>query len=55
MQIIDTHAHLDMLDDAEAALTRARQAGVVQVVTIGVDLASSRAAAALAGAHAGVH
>lgn len=54
MEIIDTHAHLDMLDGPEAALTRARAVGVAQVVTIGVDLASSRRAAELAGKHGGV-
>ncbi len=51
MELIDTHAHLDMLEDPEAALTRARAAGVVQMVTIGVDLASSRRAAELARTH----
>lgn len=35
--MIDTHCHLDMLDDAEAALARARAAGVDRCVTIGVD------------------
>lgn len=54
MQIIDTHAHLDMLDDPAAALARARAAGVVEVVTIGVDLASSRQAAQMAAALPGV-
>jgi TatD DNase family protein len=54
MEIIDTHAHLDMLDNPEAALERAWTVGVVQVMTIGVDLASSRRAAALAGEHEGV-
>ncbi len=49
--LIDSHAHLDMLDDPAAALEQARQAGVVQVVTIGIDLTSSRAAARLAAEH----
>lgn len=48
MTLIDSHAHLDMLDDLKGALARAGHAGVAQIVTIGVDLASSRAAAELA-------
>jgi TatD DNase family protein len=43
-----------MLDDPEAALARAREAGVERVVTIGIDLATSRRAAELAAGHAGV-
>ena len=48
---IDSHAHLDMLKDPKEALARAHAAGVRQVVTIGIDLASSKKAAALARAH----
>jgi TatD DNase family protein len=33
--VIDTHAHLDMLEDAAAAVERARAAGVTRVITIG--------------------
>ncbi|MFP5224877.1 MAG: TatD family hydrolase [Actinomycetota bacterium] len=39
--LIDTHCHLDMLEDADRALERARKAGVAAVITIGVDLPSS--------------
>ena len=45
--MIDSHAHLDMLPDLDAALSRASDAGVDRVITIGVDLASSEWAAAL--------
>lgn len=48
--LIDTHAHLDdprFADDLPAVLDRAAAAGVVRVVTIGVDAATSRAALAL--------
>jgi TatD DNase family protein len=45
--VIDTHAHLDALDEPEAALARAREAGVTRVVTIGTGIESSRAALAL--------
>jgi TatD DNase family protein len=35
--VIDTHAHLDALDDAEEAVARAREAGVTRIVTVGTD------------------
>jgi TatD DNase family protein len=35
--VIDTHAHLDALDDPAAAVARAREAGVTRIVTIGTD------------------
>ncbi len=49
--LIDTHTHLDDArydTDREAVLTRAREAGVNALVTIGCDLATSRAAVVLA-------
>ncbi len=55
MILIDSHAHLDMLDDLPGVLERAARAGVVQIVTIGVDLKSSCAAAGLAASHAHVY
>jgi TatD DNase family protein len=33
--VIDTHAHLDMLEDPGAAIERARDAGVTRILTIG--------------------
>ncbi|MCA1833762.1 MAG: TatD family hydrolase [Actinomycetota bacterium] len=42
MTLVDSHCHLDMLEDVDGALTRMRAAGVGGAVTIGVDLASSR-------------
>src|SRR6185295_3226181 len=53
--VIDTHAHLDALEDADGALARAHEAGVSRVITIGTGLASCRAALALATANAGVY
>jgi TatD DNase family protein len=53
--VIDTHAHLDALDDPEAALSRAAALGVSRVVTIGTGIASCRAALALAEGHEGVY
>lgn len=52
--LIDTHAHLDderFAADLPAVLDRAAAAGVVRVLTIGVDLATSRAAVGLAARH----
>jgi TatD DNase family protein len=53
--VIDTHAHLDALDDPAAAVTRAREAGVDRIVAIGSGVDSSRATVAIAAAEAGVH
>jgi len=52
--VIDTHAHLDALDDPVAALDRARAAGVERVVAIGSGLASARATLDLAEQEEGV-
>ena len=49
--LIDTHSHLDdrRFDrDREAVIARAQEAGVHTFITIGCDLATSRAAVALA-------
>lgn len=50
--LIDTHAHLDMEDfekDRQHVLARALRAGVSHVISIGVDLASSKKAIEIAG------
>jgi TatD DNase family protein len=52
--VIDTHAHLDALDDAPAALARAREAGVERIITIGTTVDSCRAMLALAEGEDGV-
>ena len=49
--LIDSHAHLDdrkLARQEEAVLARAREAGVASVVTIGVDVPSSRRAVEVA-------
>ena len=56
--LVDTHAHLDFAKfdgDRQAVMTRAWEAGVAAIVTIGVDLPSSQRAVALAGAHEEVY
>ena len=42
--MIDSHAHLDALAEPEAALARARAAGVMRVITIGTGIDSCRRA-----------
>ncbi len=42
MEIIDTHAHLDEIDDLDTALATARKAGLAAVVAVGSGLASNR-------------
>jgi TatD DNase family protein len=54
--MIDTHAHLDALDDDPAAVVaRAREAGVTRVLTVGTDVEGSRRALELADADDGVY
>jgi TatD DNase family protein len=52
--VIDTHAHLDMCDDPDGAVRRARDAGVTQILTVGTGPASWLAALDLAARHDGV-
>jgi len=52
--LVDTHAHLDLNEfdaDREAVIERARQAQVVAIVNVGIDLESSRRAVRLAAEH----
>jgi TatD DNase family protein len=53
--VIDTHAHLDALDDPDDAVARAREAGVTRILTVGTDVAGCRRALELADAHDGVY
>jgi len=55
--IVDTHAHLDMpsfSEDRADVITRAREAGVGTIISVGVDLSSSQRAIALAETYAEV-
>jgi TatD DNase family protein len=52
--VIDTHAHLDALDDPAGALARARAEGVDRVVAIASGSESARATRAIAGGANGV-
>lgn len=54
--VADAHCHLDLMDgDVSANLELARSVGITRVVSIGIDLATSRWQARVAGAHAGVY
>ncbi len=58
MNLIDTHTHLDFPhfdDDRARVIERAANAGVRAMVNVGTDLASSRAAVALAEAYPQVY
>jgi len=52
--VIDTHAHLDALEDAREAVGRAAAAGVDRIVAIGSGIESCRATLDIATAHDGV-
>jgi TatD DNase family protein len=49
--VIDTHAHLDALDDRDEAIVRARVAGVDRILTVGTDVDGCRRALAFAEQH----
>ncbi len=58
MPFFDTHCHLDeesFVPDLDAAVTAAREAGVVGMVSIGTDLASSRRTIEIALKYPDVH
>ena len=52
--MIDTHAHLGALDDADEAVDRAAEAGVKRILTVGTDIDDCRRALSLAERHDGV-
>jgi TatD DNase family protein len=52
--VIDTHAHLTALDDADEAVERAAEAGVTRILTVGTDVDDCRNALELADRHEGV-
>jgi TatD DNase family protein len=58
MQLFDTHAHLDQTefdDDRDAVLKRAREAGVENIVAIGISADTSQVCAELAAKYPGVY
>jgi TatD DNase family protein len=55
MHLVDSHCHLEMIEDADGAVAEARAGGVRQLVTIGIDLETSRKAVELASSLDGVY
>lgn len=53
--MIDTHAHLDALEEPAQAVERAWEAGVTRVIAIGTGIESCSAALELAAANEGVY
>ena len=41
-QIIDTHAHLDEIENLEEAIAQAKEAGLAAIVAVGSDMASNQ-------------
>ena len=52
--MIDTHAHLTSLEDADEAVGRAAEAGVTRILTVGTNVDDCRRALSLAERHEGV-
>lgn len=53
--MIDTHAHLDALDDPAGAIARARESGVTRIISIGTDPTSWANTLEIAAEHEAVH
>ena len=41
-RVIDTHSHLEQVEDLDATLTRAREAGVIAIIGVGMDYQSNQ-------------
>jgi TatD DNase family protein len=52
--VTDTHAHLDACAEPDAVVSRAREAGVTRIVTIGTGIDSCRRALEIAASQTGV-
>jgi TatD DNase family protein len=53
LEFFDAHAHLNELSDLSAAMERARAAGVIGIVAVGMDMASNRRTLEIAGQYPG--
>ena len=51
LRLVDCHAHLEELEEPEAAIERAGSSGVRVIVAVGSDLESNRRALSLSGRH----
>jgi len=50
-RLIDTHAHLDEMEDLDRVLAEAREGGLVAIVAVGSDLESNKKVLQLATLH----
>jgi TatD DNase family protein len=53
LKVIDTHAHLDELENLEAALNKAKEAGVVAIVAVGSNHQSNLKVITISDSHHG--
>jgi TatD DNase family protein len=53
MTLVDTHAHLEELEDLSGALARAAESGVDTIVAVGMDLPSNRRTMEISGRYGG--
>jgi TatD DNase family protein len=53
LKVIDTHAHLDELENLEAALNKAKEAGVVAMVAVGCNHQSNLKVMGISDSHPG--
>ncbi len=52
-RLIDTHSHLEQIEDLERALTEARETGVIAIIGVGTDYESNRQILQIAQEHEG--
>ena len=58
IKVIDTHCHLDMIspdEDIGTTITRAAACGVAQIITVGIDIESSKKAVRIAAQYDSVY
>ena len=53
LRLIDTHAHLDEIENLDEQIAEAKEAGLVAIITVGSDLASNRKVLEIANRHKG--
>lgn len=52
-RLVETHAHLDEIDDLEQAINEAKEAGITAIIAVGQDYSSNQKGLALAGRYQG--
>ena len=49
LRLIDTHAHLEQIENLETVLAGAKEAGITAIISVGCDIESNKRAIELAG------